>query len=120
MLSPEEAFERYAFYHCIDIGGGLVTPGIQSLIPLQQPVVDEIRQMDLKDKTVLDIGCRDGLYCLEAEKQGGTVVGIDNDLSLAALEFILPYLDSKITLQQANLYDFRVDDSERFDLIIFA
>ena len=75
----------------------------------------------LKGKRVLDIGCRDGLFSFEAERLGASyVLGIDNDLSPAATDFLIPYFNSSVTMQSVNIYDFEVPEHERFDLVIFA
>ena len=88
---------------------------------MQAPVLEEIRRYDLSGKRVLDIGCRDGLFSFAAEKQGATeVLGIDNDLSPAATEFLIPYFPSKVRMRQLNLYDLSVPPAEKFDFVIFA
>ncbi len=110
----------YDFYHCIDLGEGVVTPGFKEIIPAQQPVHQQIAIRDLTGKRVLDIGCRDGLFSFAAERQGGDVTGIDNDLSKAAVEFLIPHFRSRVKMRQANIYDFTVSPEERFDFVIFA
>jgi SAM-dependent methyltransferase len=72
-------------------------------------------------KRVLDIGCRDGLFSFEAEKRGAReVIGIDNDLSTAAVEFLIPFFASKVRMHALNLYDLRRDTFGTFDVVIFA
>jgi SAM-dependent methyltransferase len=116
-----EQMKRYSFYHCIEICPGVVTPGAEILRIGQAPTIDEIRLLDLRGRRVLDVGCRDGLFCFEAETQGAAyVLGIDNDLSLAAVEFIIPAKRSKVQMRSMNVYDLQVSDAERFDLVIFS
>jgi SAM-dependent methyltransferase len=75
----------------------------------------------LKGRRVLDIGCRDGLYSFIAERQGAAeVVGIDNDLSRAAVEFLIPYFGSAVTMHEMNLYQLTAARFGTFDVIIFA
>lgn len=113
--------KQYRFYHFIDLGGGIVTPGGPDHVASQQPVLAALRGLDLKGKRVLDIGCRDGLYSIEAERLGAAeVVAFDNDLSRAAVEFILPYLKSKVKMSERNLFDVRPDEFGTFDVVVFA
>jgi len=120
MKTIEEAFRDYEFYHCIELAPGVVTPGWKDVIPSQRPVSDAIKSLDLTGKNVIDIGCRDGLFCFEAEQRGATVFGIDNDLSRPAVEFLIPYLHSSVRMEQMNLYDLRVAPDQRYDAAIFA
>ena len=98
-----------------------MSPGVAAFQPLQRPVIDELRRLDLHGKSVLDIGCRDGLYCFEAERLGAArVLGIDNDLSPAATEFLIPFFKSLVRMGEINIYDFKVAPEERFDVVILA
>lgn len=65
------------WYHRIDLGNGIVTPGFD-----YNPMWDNIRKVrksiDYKNKIVLDIASFDGLWAFEAEKLGAkTVVATD-------------------------------------------
>ena len=120
-LSLADHIRQYEFYHVIELAGGIVTPGLTNLMRVQAPVLEEIRRYDLGGRRVLDIGCRDGLFSFAAEKQGATeVLGIDNDLSPAATEFLIPYFQSNVRMRQLNLYDLSVPATEKFDFVIFA
>jgi SAM-dependent methyltransferase len=116
----QDGIDKYQFYHCIEIAPGVVTPGFEQFKALQAPVLAELRHRDLRGKRVLDIGCRDGLFSFEAERLGAAVLGIDNDLSKAAVEFLIPALGSKVEMRQVNLYDFVTSPDDRFDLVVFA
>jgi hypothetical protein len=48
------------------------------------------------------------------------ILGIDNDISSGAVEFLIPYLKSKVRMQSANIYDFSVPSDQRFDCVLFA
>jgi SAM-dependent methyltransferase len=118
-MDVADALDRYSWYHCIDLGAEVRTPGLRIMLPLQAPIMDELHRHDLTGKRVLDIGCRDGLFSFEAEKMGASeVVGIDNDLSLGATEFLIPYFNSKVQMRAVSLYDFKTD--EPFDFVLFA
>ncbi len=110
---------QYEFYHCIDLGDGLVTPGYSILRHVQLPTEKAISSLDLRGKRVLDVGCCDGLFSIQAERQGASeVVAIDNSISKGAVDLVLPWLKSKIQMSEQNFYEFASE--EPFDLVIFA
>jgi len=116
-----DVLARYDWYHCIEIAPGIRTPGIEAYLPIQHPVMEQLRRCDLRNKRVLDVGCRDGLFSFEAERMGAAeVVGIDNDLSPGAVEFLIPYFGSSIRMRALNLYDLIVPSGEQFDFVLCA
>jgi tRNA (mo5U34)-methyltransferase len=63
------------WFHTIDLGGGLVTPGEPPNPVLEHPEAFP----DLRGRTVLDIGAWDGKYSFRAEQAGATrVVALDH------------------------------------------
>jgi SAM-dependent methyltransferase len=116
-----ENIEKYRFYHVIKLDEGVFTPGCQEYVPLQQNVQKALKSISFQGKRVLDVGCRDGLFCFEAEKMGAReVIGIDNDLSPAATEFLIPYFNSKVKMFELNVYDLTPESFGMFDVVIFA
>jgi SAM-dependent methyltransferase len=117
----KERMASYQFYHVIPLTETLSTPGNADLQRSQAPVLTAINALDLRGKRVLDIGCRDGLYSFAAERRGAAeVIGIDNDLSRPAVEFLIPYFRSKVRMVEMNLFELAPERFGRFDLIIFA
>ena len=111
----------YPWYHIIEIAEGLKTPGLEACVYGQQKVLRAIRNLDFRDKRVLDIGCRDGLYSFEAEKRGANrVVGIDNDLSRGAVELLIPSLRSRVEMHEMNVIDLTPAAFGSFDVVFFA
>lgn len=59
------------WYHRIDLGDGIVTPGVDDtpnrMAPLELP-------SDLSGRSVLDIGAWDGVFTFEAERRGASRV----------------------------------------------
>jgi SAM-dependent methyltransferase len=112
---------NYPWYHVIEIADGLTTPGLDVCVPGQQKVLRAIRALDLRGKRVLDIGCRDGLFSFEAERQGASrVVGIDNDLSRGAVELLIPTLGSRVEMYEMNVIDLTAAAFGTFDVVFFA
>ena len=115
-----ERMARYRFYHVLKLRDGLFTPGWTATIPGINVVLDVLHRLDFRGKRVLDIGCRDGLFSFEAEKMGASeVVGIDNDLSPAATEFLVPFFGSNVKLHELNVYDLTPETFGKFDVVIF-
>jgi len=122
-MDPKELrkkLEAYDFYHIIDLGDGIATPGNPRYVPAQKLVLEALERLDLKGKRVLDIGCRDGLFSFAAEKMGAAeVIAIDNDLSRGAIEVLIPHLKSDVAMYEMNLLDLTPRTFGLFDIVIF-
>lgn len=119
-MDCKAAFEKYRFYHCIEVAPGVVTPGIEGYMRPQRVALEAMERIDFTGQRVLDVGCRDGLFGLEAERRGASeVIGIDSDLSRAAVEFIIPHLGSNLKMFEMNLYDLTPESFGLFDVVIF-
>ncbi len=115
-----DELKNYGFYHIIKLTENLSTPGFEDYIPIQEVPLRALRSLDIKNKRVLDIGCRDGLFCFEAEKyEAQEVIGIDNDLSLGAVNLLIPYLKSKVKMHQLNVFDLKPETFGMFEIVIF-
>jgi SAM-dependent methyltransferase len=115
-----QRLKQYEFYHSIPLTEQVRTEGWAAIRPLTDMTLRNLRMLDLRGKRVLDIGCRDGLFCFEAEKLGASeVIGIDNDPSVAAREFLIPYFRSRVQMHELNVYDLRPQTFGKFDVVIF-
>lgn len=111
--------KKYKFYHKIKVKDDIFTKGDEGLIKFQKIPLEVLKKYNLKNKKVLDIGCRDGLFSFESEKLGAKeILGIDNDLSIGATKFLIPYFKSKVKMKKMNLYDLD-KNKKKYDLIIF-
>jgi SAM-dependent methyltransferase len=109
-----------SFYHTIALTPALSTPGWPVVVPIVELTRRALAGIDFRDKRVLDIGCRDGLFCFEAERLGAReVIGIDNDLAPGVPEFLARALNSKARIVPFNLFDLKPDTFGRFDVVIF-
>ena len=72
--SPERVLaavsEHPLWYHTMDLGGGVVTPGWFDL----RPVIDRLPWPDLRGKRCLDVGTYDGHLAFELERRGAKEV----------------------------------------------
>src|SRR5579875_4091150 len=71
------AVARYRWYHTLDLGGGVVTPGMFD----HRRMVDRYMiPRDLSGLRCMDVGTMDGFWAFEMEKRGATeVVAVDID-----------------------------------------
>ena len=76
---------------------------------------------DLRECSVLDIGCNAGFYSLEMKRRGAArVLGIDSNAAyLAQARFAAEVEGLDIDYLQMSVYDVGVLD-ERFDIVLFA
>ncbi len=63
------------WWHSIDLGHGVVTPGHKGPEALRHEL-DAMALPDLRGKSVLDIGGWDGFFAFEAERRGAARVGV--------------------------------------------
>ncbi len=75
-LSPDDLHERvarYRWWHVIDLGNGVKTPGFYDPVGKQHAPRFAVPH-DLSGKTVLDIGSWDGAWSFEAKRRGAARV----------------------------------------------
>src|SRR5215217_7646015 len=71
-LAAEAA--SHFWFHSIDLGNGLITQGSKSPEILQIEYERVFMKIDLRGKTVLDIGAWNGAFSLEAHRRGAASV----------------------------------------------
>ena len=69
-------------------------------------------------KSVLDVGCREGLYSYDAEDKGATRVLMIDDKAHASLTIALELLDTRVEFRQMSVYDLH-QLHEVFDIVLF-
>ncbi len=75
----EQVAEVPFWWHSIDVGAGIVTPGHATPEALQYTLEAARFPDDFRGKTVLDIGAYDGFFSFEAERRGAQrVVALDH------------------------------------------
>lgn len=73
----DEVSAQAFWFHSIELGGGVVTPGLKTREQLASEL-ESLRLPDLAGRTVLDIGSWDGFFAFEAERRGAArVVALD-------------------------------------------
>lgn len=119
----QEQLNKINWFHRIDLGGGVVTPGFDDT-PTK---LDQIHlPADLQGKTVLDIGAWDGFFSFEAEKRGAMrVVALDGgvwkvpSIGRAGFEFAKKALKSRVEPVELEVSEISIDRLGQFDLVLF-
>ncbi len=65
-----DRMNAHFWFHSIDLGDGVVTPGMKSVDIHATETQAYFGDMDLSGKSVLDIGAWNGVYSFEAKKRG--------------------------------------------------
>ncbi|HYS73074.1 MAG TPA: DUF1698 domain-containing protein [Thermoplasmata archaeon] len=115
---------RINWWHSIDLGNGIVTPGNADNVTTLQRLGMPAR---LVGKTVLDIGAWDGFYSFEAERRGAARVLATDSFSWGGggwgtktgFEFAKRTLGSKVESLYIDVLDLSPDRIGTFDLVLF-
>lgn len=76
MSDLREQISKFRWWHSIDLGNGIITPGEKQCGPTPEPYLHFPDRLD--GQRVLDSGCWDGAYAFLAEERGAKqVVAID-------------------------------------------
>ena len=106
------------WYHSIELPGGEVIQGLQSIELLKTRLSQFPVPADLRGKRVLDIGAWDGWFSFEMERRGAQVVALDatrNPKLLLARDL----LNSKIEYVNADISRISARDLGHFDIVLF-
>ena len=131
-MTPDElraAVSRLGWFHTIDLGNGIVTPGRdESQRKLGWIGLPE----DLRGRTVLDVGAWDGFFSFEAERRGADRVlavdgpawtepawGPDGYGTKAPFELARRALGSRVEDRDIELEDIAPETVGRFDVVLF-
>src|SRR5216683_8160802 len=74
-----ERLSKLGWYHSIELPGGGVIEGHQSIEQLRRRIRQFPIPADLTGKRVLDIGAWDGWFSFEAERRGASVTSVDRE-----------------------------------------
>lgn len=117
-MTPEQLqqeADKFKWYHEIELGLGVKT---KPEVRYQESwdLIDEgLAPLTFEDKSVLDIGTRDGKYAFIAEQKWATVTAIDNNPSPAG-KWAKYVLNSQVEFKELNLYKLPV--REKYDVVL--
>jgi tRNA (mo5U34)-methyltransferase len=118
------AIAGITWYHTIDLGSGVITPGVDNTI-------DRIAMIglpqDLRGLSVLDIGAWDGAFSFEAERRGASpVVAVDSFCwsgegwgTRDGFDCARRVLNSKVEDREIEVLDLSPESVGVFDLVLF-
>ncbi len=118
----KEQVSRIQWFHTIDLGQGVVTPGVER-------TPRKLRRIglpkDLTGLSVLDIGAWDGFFSFEAERRGARrILAIDRWPESgwgnpAGFFLARQVLGSKVEYARMDLFEITPERLGRFDLVLF-
>ena len=122
----EAEASRYRWWHRIELAPGFITPG--ESIGEDTPGCEQRflfpNAVDLREKSVLDIGAMEGFFSFQAEKRGASrVVAIDRDPPggpdvREAFKLAAQVLNSQVTYRVRSVYDLEPSDFGVFDVVL--
>jgi tRNA (mo5U34)-methyltransferase len=111
---------RTDWFHSIDVGDGIITPGLRRPADLQLEL--DLLQLpdDMRGLRVLDVGAYDGFFAFECERRGADVVAIDlYPEGIRCLELAKRLRGSAVKYRQTSIYNLQVEDlGGQFDLVL--
>jgi tRNA (mo5U34)-methyltransferase len=110
-----------SWFHTIDLGGGLITPGIDNT-PLKMPIMHI--PDSLTGKTVIDIGAWNGAFSFECERRGASrVLATDwycwQGDAKRGFDTAKRALGSKVEEREIMVEDISKEEVGTFDLVLF-
>jgi tRNA (mo5U34)-methyltransferase len=124
ILNGLKTFEPW--FHRIDLGNGIFTK-TESVMgePVDHPretweIVQQCLPADLSGKSVLDVGCNGGFYCVEAKRRGAArVLGIDGQRQhVRQALFVRKVLGLDLEFRRFSVYDLQPGNIGRFDITL--
>jgi tRNA (mo5U34)-methyltransferase len=114
------------WFHSIDLGNGLTTPGSASKEFLTK-CADIYFAMGIKDLSILDVGAWDGFSSFEAERRGASrVLAVDKYCwggggpgNREAFELAREIIGSRVEDRILDISETRVEVVGEFDLVLF-
>jgi tRNA (mo5U34)-methyltransferase len=117
--------ERLPWFHQIDFGNGVLTPGQIRISKIRRMSRMLFDGLDLKGRTLLDIGCWDGAYSIEAERRGAVVTASDHYVwheipeRRRAFDLAITRLAPTINVLDIPVEELTLDRVGRFDIVLF-
>lgn len=113
-----DELSELGWYHSIELPGGRVIKGLQTLEQLRERIARYPIPQDLTGKRVLDIGAWDGWFSFEMERRGASVVAIDSARQETLLE-AKKLLNSKVEYIVEDVCRLSPRDIGTFDIVLF-
>src|SRR5690349_13174988 len=119
----------YVWWHSIDLGNGLITPGRKTPEIMATEFKNTFAPIDVRNKTVLDLGAWNGGFSLEALRRGAkSVTAVDHFVwnhpgfrGRQTFDFVLRATGAKIAAVDVDLdaLQLNLGSLGRFDVVLF-
>src|SRR3954465_3550335 len=113
-----ERLSKLGWYHSVELPGGSVIEGHQSLGQLRRRIRQFPIPDDLRGRRVLDIGAWDGWFSFEMERRGAEVLALDSTRNTRLLE-ARSLLNSRIDYHIGDICRLTWRDLGKFDIVLF-
>jgi tRNA (mo5U34)-methyltransferase len=118
----KDVVQKYLWFHSIDLGNGVITPGVESVDVVKRKAAALFDGVDIRNKTFLDVGACNGGLCVEAARRGAKrIVGLDQrwretfDLVSKVLKLNFEAVDIDLNTPQLDL-----SFMGSFDIVLFS
>jgi tRNA (mo5U34)-methyltransferase len=125
-LSLAQEVQSLPWFHQIDFGGGLLSPGRIGAAKIKR-MARLIFDRPIEGKSVLDIGCWDGAYSLEAARRGAArVLATDHYVwhegwgDRRCFELARKHLAPAVEVMDIDAAELTVERVGRFDVVLFC
>ncbi len=106
------------WYHSIELPGGQVIQGSQTLEQLRTRAAQFPLPEDLRGKSLLDIGAWDGWFSFEMERRGARVTAVDC-IEQPGFLIAKERLQSRVDYRVLDVYELSPENVGRFDIVLF-
>jgi tRNA (mo5U34)-methyltransferase len=117
--------ERLPWFHQIDFGNDILTPGRIRISKIRRMSRMLFDGLDLQGRTLLDVGCWDGAYSIEAARRGAAVTAADHYVwheipaRRQAFDLAMTRLAPGIQVLDLPLEELTTARVGRFDIVLF-
>jgi tRNA (mo5U34)-methyltransferase len=117
--------KRLPWFHQIDFGDGVMTPGHIRISKIRRMSRMLFNGLDLQGRTLLDVGCWDGAYSIEATRRGALVTATDHFVwhevpqRRQAFDLAIGRLAPRIRVLDLPVEGLTAAGVGRFDIVLF-
>jgi tRNA (mo5U34)-methyltransferase len=123
----QERVSHYPWFHSIDLGQGVVTPGGKTPEILDPESAAVFGRIEVAGRSVLDIGAWNGYYTVEAKRRGATeVLALDeftwldpNYRGKESFDFVMSHLGMRVQTRVLDVHRISVEEVGRWDVTLF-